>query len=136
MSRGTKSKELEASLEPLHQSLNRWRRYNRGRRLRIPEELWEESVRAAAKYGVAGVSKRLRLDYYGLKSRLSKLGVVRQAEEQVPTFVELLPLPERKSLANAIELQKAGGSRLRIEFHGELTRELSSLSERLWRGGR
>lgn len=136
MSRGTKSKELEASLEPLQQSLNRWRRGNKGRRLRIPEELWEESVRAAAKYGVAAVSKRLRLDYYSLKSRLSKIGVVRQAEEKVPTFVELLPLPERKSLPNAIELQKAGGIRLRIEFHGELTRELSSLSERLWRGGR
>lgn len=136
MARGTKSKGLEASLEPLRGVLERWRSEHKGRGRRIPEKLWEESVRAAGKYGVAAVSKSLRLDYYSLKSRLSKLGVVRQGKAKVPTFVELIPLPDRKSLANVIELQKAGGSRLRIEFHGELTRELSILSERLWRAGK
>lgn len=136
MNRGKNSKaRASASLEPLRQRLERWRSGNKGRRIRIPEDLWQESVSAAAEYGVGAVSVRLRLDYYTLKSRLEKLGGVSKAEEKVPTFVELVP-PVRKSSGNAIEFQKAGGSKLRIEFQGELTTELSKLSERLWRAAR
>ena len=136
MKRGKNSKErASAGLEPLRQRLEHWRSGNKGRRIRIPEDLWQQSARAASEYGVGAVSVRLRLDYYTLKSRLAKLGGVRKAEEKVPTFVELVP-PVRKSSANAIELEKSGGSKLRIEFQGELTTELSKLSERLWRAAR
>ncbi len=136
MERGEETKEREAELKPLRQRLERWRSVHKGRRLRIPKELWEQSARAACKHGVAAVSKGLRLDYYSLKSRLDRLPRAKKTEEKLLKFVELIPPPMSKSSANAIELQKAGGSKLRIEFEGELTRELSRLSERLWRAAR
>ena len=136
MNRGNISKERAvAALEPLRQRLESWRSGHKGRRIRIPEEFWEESARAAAEYGVGAVSVRLRLDYCTLKSRLEKLGGMSKAEAKQATFVELVR-PVKKSSANALEFQKVGGSKLRIEFQGELTQELSKLSERLWRAAR
>ena len=136
MKRQNRNKESALlALEPLRQRLERWRSGHKGRRIRIPIEFWEQSTQAAAEFGVAAVSERLLLDYCGLKSRLEKLSGVKKAEEKVPTFVELMP-PVRKSPSNAIEFQKAGGSKVRIEFQGELTKELSKLSERLWRAAR
>ena len=104
--------------------------------MRIPKELWEESARAAAKYGIAAVSVKLRLDYYSLKSRVEERSMGKKSEKEASTFVELMPAPVRRNSANAIEFQKAGGSKLRIEFEGELSGELSRLSERLWRAAR
>lgn len=135
MKRRTKNKECEVTLEPLRRRLEQWRSGHQGQRRRIPEDIWEESSRAASQYGVAAVAQMLRLDYYNLKSRRDSLSGVKRSEEKAPTFVELLSAPKRHR-TNAIELQKAGGSKLRIEFEGELTRQLSLLSERLWRAAR
>lgn len=136
MRRRNKSKELEDNLKPLRQRLERWRKSGKKRRGRIPEELWMESVEAASKYGVAAVSKCLRLDYPRLKSRVESLCLAVGSEEKAPRFVEVVSPLVRKGSLNAIELQKSGGSRLRLEFEGELTKELSRLSERLWRAAR
>ena len=40
---------------------------------RIPEELWAQAVALAATHGVSKVATTLRLDYAGLKRRLTAL---------------------------------------------------------------
>ena len=135
MKRRNKNKECEEGLEPLRRHLEQWRSGHQGQRRRIPDALWEESARAARQYGVSAVAQMLRLDYYKLKSRRDSLLGLKRSDEEVPTFVELVSAPKNHR-TNAIELQNAGGSKLRIEFEGELTRQLSLLSERLWRAAR
>ena len=135
MRRRNKNKECEVALEPLRRRLERWRSGANGQRRRIPEDIWKESARAARQYGLSAVAQMLRLDYYNLKSRRDGFTGVKRSVEKAPTFVELLSAPKNHR-TNAIELQKAGGSKLRIEFEGELTRQLSLLSERLWRAAR
>ena len=131
-----RNKDEVAALEPLRRRLGRWRSGHEGHFRRIPEDIWRESARAARRYGVAAVAHRLRLDYYSLKSRLDGLSGVKRPADNAPTFVELVPTPVKKNSANAIELQTARGSKFRIEFEGELTKEVSALSERLWRAAR
>lgn len=136
MARGRTRTECKAALEPLRRRLERWRSSRIGKRERIPEELWKQSAQAGAKYGVAAVAKVLRLDYYSLKSRVKEAPGTRKAEVKAPTFIELMaPVPNARS-ANTIELQKAGGSKLRIEFQGDLPKEIARLSERLWRASK
>jgi hypothetical protein len=136
MSRREKSEELESNLEPLRNRLESWRESCNQKRRRIPEELWSDLVEAASKYGVAVVSKRLRVDYSSLKSRLEEAFPAVKSVDKAAKFIEISPPLARKSCANAIELQKSGGSKIRIEFEGALSKELSSLSERLWRAAR
>ena len=136
MGRGNAKIERDVAIEQLSERLERWRQGHKGHRVRIPKEFWEESARAAAKYGIAAVSVKLRLDCYSLKSRVEERDKGNKSEKEASTFVELIPARVRRNSANAREFQKAGGNKLRIEFEGELSGDLSRLSEWLWRAAR
>ncbi len=134
MARGQKGEELDTLLKPLRERLESWRAKHRGER--IPEELWREATRAAAKHGVGAVSYRLHLGYYKLKSRLERAWESKGTKGEEVNFAEV-QLPQFKyGSSNSIELIKASGSRLRIEFSGECSIELARLSERLWRAAK
>ena len=64
---------LAPELRELQQRLASWRRTRR-KRGRLPEWLWNSSVALARAHGVNRVARALRLDYYGLKRRLSGTG--------------------------------------------------------------
>jgi len=138
MKRLKKIEEVGAAIEPLRKRLDRWRAGHKGRRLGIPDELWREAVKAAKRYGVSSVTQVLRLDYRNLKGRLKSQGSceARPARKTVPTFVELRSPVGSGVKQNAIEFQRPGGSKVRIEFQSELSKELSRLSERLWRAAK
>jgi hypothetical protein len=101
---------------------------------RIPEELWSRAVELAARQGVSKVATTLRLDYAGLKRRLT----ARTAPPAVPTtappaFVEMvLGLPPSSGPGCVLTLSDAGGRSLRIEWTGAATGEVAAVARGLW----
>lgn len=109
----------------------RWRA-KRGRGDRIPESLWRQALELAAEYGVSQTSSRLRLDYYGLKRRLSAVrqpvGSERQRVAPPAAFLEL-PALLGASTPCVIEIEEAGGRKLRIQLPGVEAREVMAAIE-------
>lgn len=117
----------EQALTELQRRFSVWRgRRPRGRR--IPEELWRDAVHAAREYGVCKTSRRLGVDYYSLKNRLT--GPAPEAEAGSVEFVEI----PRKVLSAGpgcvVELQDPRGLRLRVELRDAAGAE--SLATVLW----
>ena len=115
------------ALTELQRRFSVWRgRRPRGRR--IPEELWRAAVHAAREYGVCKTSRRLGVDYYSLKNRLT--GPAPAAEARSVEFVEI----PQKVLATGpgcvVELQDPKGLRLRVELRDAVGAE--ALAKALW----
>lgn len=104
----------------------RWRRkHQRGR---IPESLWATAVELAREHGVSKTSRKLRLDYYGLKRRLDS-----NEEEALPRvdadqrrkhFIEApinAPNPKRSC---TLELRSDRGDALRMDLAGMTAEEI------------
>jgi hypothetical protein len=105
---------VTTELEQVRGALARWRAA-RGKGQRIPEALWREAVRAAKRHGLNPVSRALGLDYSCLKRRLVGSGWNRKkAVALTPAFVEVKPASLPEDLACVIELEKGGGTRMRI----------------------
>jgi hypothetical protein len=100
---------------------------------RIPEELWSRAVELAARHGVSKVATTLRLDYTGLKRRLT----ARTAPPPVPTiappaFVEMMLGLAPSGPGCVLTLSDAGGRSLRIEWSGTAGEEVATVARRLW----
>jgi hypothetical protein len=98
-----------------------WRRQKR-RGERIPEQLWSEAIALVEDYGLAQVTRRLRLSGRDLNRRrgLVASGRRRRRAEQPTAFVELAPevvvqAQRRQSTPGCLELIRPDGLRLRIE---------------------
>ena len=101
-------------LNAVREELAAWRT-NPGKSRAIPDTVWRQAVTAAKKHGINPVSKALGLDYTYLKRRMSCRGVnKRKTAELVPTFVEVWPETKAQEAACVIELEKGGGTRMRI----------------------
>ena len=116
---------LPARLAEARQGLQRWRR-RRNRPARIPEDLWAMAVELACEHGVAPIARALRLDYYSLKKRL-EAGRSPATGTPAPTFVEVLTGGSAAPAECVIELEDAGGARMRIHVKGGRAPELSAL---------
>ena len=70
----------------------------------------------ACAHGINRTARALRLDYYSLKKRVT---AATAGEERAPEFVEVLPggLGEVRGQC-LIELQDAGGAKMRIHLQG------------------
>lgn len=105
----------------------------RGRRrrgARIPPSLWTVATELAGRYGVARTAAALKVDYYGLKRRLSPAPAHTPAKNT--PFVEI-PSPWLPSGGQCrIELEDDGGRRLRVELSGCLAAEVGQLVCALW----
>lgn len=101
---------LLAELEQVREELAIWRA-TPGKGQKIPEPVWRKAVRAAKKHGVNPVSKALGLDYSCLKRRI---GSGHGISELMPAFVEVKAPATRDDLACVIEMEKGGGTRMRI----------------------
>ena len=105
---------LTTELEQVREALTAWRA-TPGRGRKIPDAVWRQAVRVAKRHGLNPVSKALGLDYSCLKRRL----VVGWGSENrgiglSPAFVEIKPSAPSEDIACVIELEKGGGTRMRI----------------------
>ena len=105
---------LVGELEQVRGALAAWRA-TPGRSQRIPDAVWRKAVRAAKRHGLNPVSKALGLDYNCLKKHAAESGWSRKkAVELTPAFVEVKPASPPEDLACVIEMEKGGGTRMRI----------------------
>jgi hypothetical protein len=100
---------------------------------RIPEELWSQAVVLAASYGVSKVCTPLRLDYTGLKRRLTAFMTKPPEPPTTPAgFVDLvLGLPP-SGPSCVLVVSDARGRSLRLEWTGTTASEVASVARRLW----
>lgn len=120
----------DPALAGLRRRFDRWRRL-RPRGARIPELLWRAAVRAAREHGVCRTSRRLGVDYYSLKSRLTA------ATPPSSAPMEFVEIPSKVLSAGpgcVVELQDRHGRRLRIELQDAAAAE--ALARALWRDRR
>src|ERR1700688_849619 len=106
-------------------------RSTRPRRTKLPESLWQAAVELARQHGVYSVAQPLRLDYMGLKKRLGGAPVVRRKAAR-PAFVEVIA-PHPATLEECvIELESAGGGKMRIQWKTAAPPDWTNLL-RAWR---
>jgi hypothetical protein len=96
------------------------------RRTKLPESLWQAAVELARQYGVYPVAHPLRLDYTGLKKRLSGIPIVRRKATK-PAFVELIAPQEC-----VIEFESPSGNKMRVQWKASTPHDWASLL-RAWR---
>jgi len=124
--------EFPARLEGTRRRFERWRR-TRKIGTRIPESLWASAVTAAGTYGVSRTSSVLGVDYYSLKERLAKQAIPSPDVPElggVPPFVELAAAPPRTMSGECIlELEDAGGAKMRVHLKGFEAPDLAALTQ-------
>jgi len=126
------------SLEIVRNQFESWRKRRRCRS-RIPEALWEAAVGLCREYSICDVSRALRLNYHGLKNRVTWAKEKKPADGGRPDFgfVRLnfgAPMPPSECL---VEMESPSGARMRMSFKG-ISRDLDpvELSRAFWRQGR
>lgn len=132
--RTSTTRTLPSRLSKARQRFEHWRS-TRKQRSRIPEDLWALAVGLAREYGLYKTVRTLRLDYYSLKKRLdapSSDGT--SGEKPISSFVELLPSKLSSSPECIVELEDAGGAKMRIHLKGADVPDLATLSRSFWRG--
>lgn len=120
-----------AEIEDVRQRLEEWRRTREGRG-HIPERLWALAVQVARKCGLNQTARALRINYYALKKRLEPIGSgSRKERETRPSFLELVP-PQVAACECVVELEDAGGAKMRIELKSSEAPDLVALSTAFW----
>jgi hypothetical protein len=137
----SRTRDLPAGLEGVRRRFERWRRTHRTHS-RIPGSLWAAAVRAAGTHGIHRTSRALRLDYDSLKERVEQQSTAAPdpAERAMAaTFLELAPPTDHGSAAVAagpcectLELEDAGGAKMRVHLKGMATPDLAALSRSFW----
>jgi hypothetical protein len=111
-------------------------------RSRIPEPLWAAAVKSAAKYGIHRTVKALRVDYYALKKRVEQKAAIAGTQQEPAvtaskaaaeaTFLELPAAAWAGSGECTLDLEDAGGAKLRIHLKGFEAPDLAALSRSFW----
>jgi hypothetical protein len=116
-----------SELEAVRQRIERWRQTHK-LRTRIPEDLWASAVELAKVYGLKGTARTLRLDNYSLKKRIKATGYNESPLAQgKPAFVELIAARPGAFAECTVELERAGGAKMRIQLSGA-TPDLGALT--------
>jgi hypothetical protein len=130
-----RTRDLPARLEGLRRRFEQWRRTRKGRE-RIPEPLWVAAVKVAAKYGIHRTAKALRVDYYALKKRTDRASAVTAGKASAAAagarFLELPAAPWVGSGECTLELEDAGGAKMRVHLKGFGAPDLAALSRSFW----
>jgi hypothetical protein len=129
---------VKPTLEVVHHQFEAWRKRRRCRG-RIPETLWQAAAEQCREHSICEVSRTLRLNYNGLKSRVPKatreMGL---AVGQRPDFgfVKLdLGAPITSSEC-FVEMEASSGAKMRMSFRG-VPRDFDpvELGRAFWRQG-
>ena len=92
-------------------------------------------MKMADRYGINRTARALRLDYYSLKKRIEQKTAVASGDRQgsaVATFLEVAPLPSDVTGECTLELEDAGGAKMRIHLNGCEAPDLTALSRSFW----
>jgi len=130
-----KTRELPARLEGTRRRFERWRRTRKTGR-RIPDSLWASAVKAAGTYGISRTASVLRVDYYSLKTRVDKEAASAPGVSEgggVAPFLELAVAASSGCGECILELEDAGGAKMRVHLKGVEAPDLAALS-RSFRG--
>jgi hypothetical protein len=105
---------VATELEQVRDALAEWRAAP-GKGQRIPDAVWRKAVRAAKRHGLNPVSKALGLDYNCLRRHVTGDGRSENRNAGLrPAFMEVRPETAPEDLACIIEMEKGGGTRMRI----------------------
>jgi hypothetical protein len=100
---------------------------------RISTDHWVQAVALAARHGVSKVAATLRLDYAGLKRRLTALTPpVPVPSTTLPAFVEMMLGLPPSGPGCVLTLSDARGRSLRIELTGVASSEVTAVARSLW----
>ena len=125
-----KSTPIPESILRLQSQLDQFRK-TQPRRTKLPEALWQAAVELARQHGVYPVAHPLRLDYMGLKKRLSGVPAVRRKATK-SAFVELIA-PSSATLEECIiEFESLSRGKIRIQWKATAPPDWASLL-RAWR---
>jgi hypothetical protein len=128
---------IKPTLETVRHQFETWRRRRR-HRSRIPEFLWEAAVGLCREHSICEVSRALRLNYRGLKSRVcgdrGRTPVAGRDSEF--GFVRLDFGTSMPSSGCLIEMESPNGARMRMSLQG-LARDFDpvELGRVFWRQG-
>lgn len=135
------TKKLDGGAGPLEKTRQRFERWRRTRSLgtRIPQSLWDAAAKMARIYGIYQTASTLRVDYYSLKRRVEEKEAASapaaqdQTMEQAATFIEL-PAVSNGTAECVLELEDAGGAKMRVHLKGVAAPDLAALSRSFWGG--
>jgi hypothetical protein len=119
---------IESQLDQLRHQLTAWRR-NGHHHYRTPETVWRKAVELARALGTSRVAQVLRLNYTGLKRRLTPNQV---QPEEAPTFVELKCPPPVSPGECRICLQDRTGGQMSVVMRAPDTAVLRELAQVFW----
>lgn len=126
---------IPAEIQELSRQIEQWRS-TRPHRMPMPEPLWTMAANLAAQYGVAQVSRFLRVDYYSLKERVPPEErhpmKTRESGPALPTFIEIPSLTAPAVSECSIELEQPRGQRMRIHVKGAVLPDLVALTRTFW----
>jgi hypothetical protein len=138
-----KTRALPARLEGVRRRFEHWRR-TRKIPSRIPDSLWAAAARLAGTYGISRVAAMLRVNYTALKQRVTRgvttagsrpsvggAGAV-PAGEAVARFVELASPVSAGACECTLELENAGGAKMRVHLQGVAMPDLAAISRSFW----
>ena len=119
---------VAGEIEEARLQLENWRR-ERKRGQHIPENMWVKAVELAGQHGLWPTARALNLDYSRLKRRAGA-GDESGAMTAAAAFVELIPQGAGQC-ACVVEMEDAGGARMRIELKGAAP-DVTALSRAFW----
>ena len=129
-----RGRNIPAELENVRRRFEEWRR-SRTIRTRIPEPLWAAAAEMAREYGIHRTAKILRIGYYGLKKRVEVTAASSAdvpSEGSVATFLELTAPATTGAAECILELEDAGGAKMRVHLKGMEAPDLAALSRSFW----
>lgn len=128
--KGSTNPAIACLIETLRQQIQRWRE-GTGKSRAMPEEFWQAAAGLAEKSSVNRIAHELGLNYSALKRR-----VIQTRERSLPVarpvaeFIELTTADVLRAGGSEVEMETAGGARLRIKVRhcpeidlGEVVRE-------------
>ena len=122
--------QVPDSITQLQQQFEQFRMTRRGR-TKLPEALWQAAVGEARQHGVNVGAYTLRLDYSGLKRRLSEASTPRRPTAP-PAFVELMGSAGVRADEYVIEFESNPSPRMRVQWKGATPPDWTALL-RAWR---
>jgi len=134
------SRDLPARVDRLRRRIEDWRR--RGTPKAMPPQLWEAAVSLARAHGVCPISRALRIDYGGLKRRVTDKRVGAVVKRAPARFVEFDAgsLLGRRCLEDpvtpesaTVELWACDGSRLVVRLPEHDGTDVLALAASLWK---
>ena len=126
---------LPSDLKAVRNRFEKWRTTRTGRS-RIPESLWSLAVPVAKTHGISRVSRVLRVNYPGLKRRVTAAKPPSLQEESSSPFVELDLSRSFLPTECLIELEERGGSKMTIRLTGSNSLDVIGLSSAFFGRGR